>query len=90
MAKTIRSAGFVRGRTFLLVAVPLALPIIFATLWVPYRQEQALTAGARQKARVLSAMLVANAIAAIQFEDTKALASILETGGWTPTSSMQW
>ncbi len=80
MATTVRSSGFVRGRTFILVAVPLALPILFTTVWVPYRQEQALTEGARQKARVLSSILVTNSIAAVQFDDHKALQTILESG----------
>jgi methyl-accepting chemotaxis protein len=79
MANTATSAGFVRIRTFVLVAVPLAIPIGFTILWVPHRQEAALTDEARQKAQVLTSMLAANAVAPVQFDDSKALHLVLES-----------
>jgi methyl-accepting chemotaxis protein len=73
------SSSFVRVRTFILVAVPLAVPIAYSVFFVPWRQEQALMAGAEGKATVIAQLLAFNAAAAIQFEDEKAVNGLLES-----------
>jgi methyl-accepting chemotaxis protein len=73
------SSSFVRVRTFILVAVPLAVPIAYSILLVPRQQERALMDGAEGKATVIASLLALNAAAAIQFEDEKAVSGLLES-----------
>jgi methyl-accepting chemotaxis protein len=72
------SSSFVRVRTFILVAVPLAVPIAYSVFFVPWRQEAALVEGAQRKAAVIGALLALNAAAAVQFEDEKGVNALLE------------
>ncbi len=79
-----RSSSFVQFRTFLLVAVPLALPIAFTILVVPQRQEAALLRTAEQKAQVLTQVFAANSVAPFTFEDGAALERLLSTASRDP------
>ena len=69
----------VRLRIFLLVAVPLALPILFTTLIVPAWQHRALSAEARNKAEMLASVVATNAVAPVLFEDKKSLQALMES-----------
>ena len=71
------SATFIRIRTFILVAVPLAIPIIFTIFVVPSQQEKALSEAARQKGIVLASILAKNAEAPMVFESDKDLKNVL-------------
>jgi methyl-accepting chemotaxis protein len=69
----------VRMRTFLLVAVPLTVPIVFMLLFVPQMHERSLAAAAKRKAEALTTVIAVNAAAPITFDDTKALDTLLRT-----------
>ncbi len=87
MAESIQSAvgaSFVRFRTFILVAVPLTIPIAFTVFFVPGRQQDSLAQSQRQKARVMSAIFASNAAAPMVFEDLKGLDSLLDTAKTDP------
>src|SRR6202158_6136081 len=62
-----------RLRTFLLVAVPLALPIAFTLFVVPYQHQKSLLTGTQRKAEVLVSIFAINAAAPVAFDDLKAL-----------------
>lgn len=83
-ARNERSSSFVQFRTFLLVAVPLALPIAFTIFVVPARQESALLRTAEQKAQVLTQVFAANSVAPFTFEDAAGLERLLSTASRDP------
>ncbi len=77
--RTTASASFVQIRTFILVAVPLTIPIVFTVFFVPWRQERALLEQAMTKARLTTEIIAANAVAPIEFDDDKAVGALLES-----------
>ncbi len=70
--------GLVRMRTFVLVAVPLALPFLYTFFYVPSNQMNALRESAKQKAKVTSAVFAANVAAPMAAEDLQALNLLAE------------
>jgi methyl-accepting chemotaxis protein len=78
------AGAYVRLRTLLLVAVPLILPIIYSTLFVPWRQEQALFAQARESSEVTTLIFAANAVAPIAFADATNIERLLRTAAASP------
>jgi methyl-accepting chemotaxis protein len=78
------SGSPVRARTFLLVAVPLALPLAFTLFFVPYRHETSLRQAATSEAATLTALFAANASAPMEFDDAKALTQLLSTASSDP------
>ncbi len=87
MREGVRATGGLAFRTFLLVAVPLALPIAFTVWVVPWRQENALVAGARRKAEVMAQVIASNAVAPVDFGDEKGLESLLRSAALDPDVS---
>lgn len=79
--------GFIRFRTFVLVAAPLIIPIAFTVFIVPWRQQAALEKDAIAKAEVLTSMIAANAAAAILFEDQASLQSLVESAAEDPDAT---
>src|ERR1700687_3383104 len=74
----------VRLRTFLLVAVPLALPIAFTLFVVPYQHQKSLLEITRRKADTLTTIFAINATAPMAFDDSKALEALLLTSTKDP------
>ena len=77
----------IRLRTFLLVAVPLALPIAFTLFVVPYQHQKSLLTGTQRKAEVLVGIFAINAAAPVAFDDLKALRALLQTSSKDPDVS---
>lgn len=73
------SATFVRFRTFILVAVPLAFPLLYNLVIAPSRQERSLMSEARRNAEVTTLIFAANAVAPVNFEDAAGLERLLKT-----------
>jgi methyl-accepting chemotaxis protein len=73
------SSGFVRLRTFILVAVPLAIPIVFTVFFLPSKQVDSLSTNSAQSAKTLTSILAVNAIAPLQFDDEKGLKAVLSS-----------
>src|ERR1700687_210673 len=77
----------IRLLTFLLVAVPLALPIAFTLFVVPHQHRKSLLSGMHQKAEVLASILALNASTPIAFDDAKALQTLLRASTKDPDAS---
>jgi len=77
----------IRLRTFLLVAIPLALPIAFTLFVVPYQHQKSLLTGTLRKAEVLVGIFAINAAAPVAFDDLKALHALLQTSTKDPDVS---
>jgi methyl-accepting chemotaxis protein len=69
----------VKLRTFVLVAVPLALPIFFDLVVAPRRHEAALLEQSKVKAAAVTQLLAENAAAPMLFDDVKALEALVQT-----------
>ncbi len=78
-AQTSSSGSLIRLRTFVLVAVPLALPIIFSVFVLPSWQETSLYDNSAHAAEVLTSILAVNAVAPLQFDDEKGLKAVLDS-----------
>ncbi len=74
----------VRLRTFLLVAVPLAMPIAFMLFVVRYQHQKSLFEITRRKADMLTTIFAINAAAPMAFDDSKALDALLLTSTKDP------
>ena len=79
ISAAVGSSGYVRMRTFLLVAGPLIVPVLFTVLVVPARQERGLREAALAKARAVTAIVAENAAAPMLFDDAKSLTGFLNT-----------
>ncbi|MGQ0508075.1 MAG: methyl-accepting chemotaxis protein [Myxococcaceae bacterium] len=66
-----------RWRIFVLVAAPLAVPILYLLLGVPARQAATLSTSARNKAETVTAIFAETAAPSMVFEDPQSLEQVL-------------
>lgn len=84
LSKVRAVSGVVQVRIFILVAVPLALPIFFTVFILPARHAEALRGDAEVKAQAMVTVFAANATAPMTFEDIKSLEALLATSDTDP------